>query len=332
VVIALSLIFSPFLIVNAGFLSIGALSVPAVSGEFLSVGKDNVNSQTVTLLQAAVNIDPNPNVGGGDITVVDKKALLAETGVSGSLVEINEKKSDQINIYEVRVGDTLSQIAEMFDVTVNTIRWANELDGGITPGQTLVILPISGITHTVKSGGTIADIAKIYDADTREIALFNGISVDSPLNKGDKIMVPNASPIVEKSKPKTSDTKKIASGSSSEGYSSWLMRPLKTGVRSQGIHGYNGVDLAAPAGTPIYAAAGGQVIISKFGGWNGGYGNYVVIKHGNGTQTLYAHNTSNTVAVGQTVVQGELIGYVGSTGHSTGDHVHFEVRGATNPF
>lgn len=111
------------------------------------------------------------------------------------------------------------------------------------------------------------------------------------------------------------------------------MRPVSGGVRTQGIHGYNGVDLASAYGAPIYAAAAGEVIISHSdGGWNGGYGNYVVIRHDNGTQSLYAHNSSNAVSVGETVTQGQVIGYMGATGKATGTHLHFEIRGATNPF
>ena len=102
------------------------------------------------------------------------------------------------------------------------------------------------------------------------------------------------------------------------------------GRRSQGIHGYNGVDIAAPAGTPIVASASGDVIIARSAGWNGGYGNYIVIKHDNGTQTLYAHMSSLAVS-GGTVEKGELIGYVGISGRATGYHLHFEVRGAKNP-
>ena len=109
------------------------------------------------------------------------------------------------------------------------------------------------------------------------------------------------------------------------------MRPV-TGPRSQGIHGYNGVDIAGSCGGQIRAAAAGTVIVSKGYGWNGGYGIYVVITHANGTQTLYAHNATNWVISGQYVAQGQIIGTVGSTGRSTGCHVHFEVRGAKNPF
>jgi murein DD-endopeptidase MepM/ murein hydrolase activator NlpD len=110
------------------------------------------------------------------------------------------------------------------------------------------------------------------------------------------------------------------------------MRPIVGGVRTQGIHGYNAVDLAAPVGTSLMAAASGEVIIAKVGGYNGGYGSYVVIRHGNGSQTLYAHMSRVDARVGQVVSQGEVIGAVGSTGRSTGSHVHFEIRGAANPF
>jgi murein DD-endopeptidase MepM/ murein hydrolase activator NlpD len=102
---------------------------------------------------------------------------------------------------------------------------------------------------------------------------------------------------------------------------------------TQGVHGRNAVDLAAARGTPIHAAAGGTVIIAKnSGAWDGGYGNYVVVTHDNGSQTLYAHMSHSLVAAGQTVSSGQIIGYVGMTGLTTGPHVHFEVRGAANPF
>jgi murein DD-endopeptidase MepM/ murein hydrolase activator NlpD len=121
----------------------------------------------------------------------------------------------------------------------------------------------------------------------------------------------------------------VSSGPAISGY---FIHPLPGSVRTQGIHGYNAVDFGAPVGTPILASAGGSVLVSRVGGWNGGYGNYVVIDHPNGTQTLYAHNSKNTVWQGQTVVAGQVIGYVGNTGRSTGPHLHFEIRGAKNPF
>jgi len=111
------------------------------------------------------------------------------------------------------------------------------------------------------------------------------------------------------------------------------MRPLVGGVRTQGVHGYNGVDLGAAEGTPFMASAPGEVIVARASGWNGGYGQYIVIRHDNGTQTLYAHASGIVVGIGQRVVQGQVIGYVGSTGRSTGPHLHFEIRGGPrNPF
>jgi murein DD-endopeptidase MepM/ murein hydrolase activator NlpD len=106
-----------------------------------------------------------------------------------------------------------------------------------------------------------------------------------------------------------------------------------TGVLTQGLHGRNSVDIAAPVGTPLLASASGIVTISKSNGtWNGGYGNFVVISHDNGTQTLYAHMRNTVVAPGEKVYQGTKIGYIGVSGMTTGPHVHFEVRGAKNPF
>jgi murein DD-endopeptidase MepM/ murein hydrolase activator NlpD len=330
VVLVFSLFILP-LLANAGVFSFLA------SDE--NKNKDNssahLNSQTMAVLQAATNNDPNPAKGGGDIMVVDDKAIMAVSTITGDPVEIYKPKSDQISVYVVREGDTLSQIANMFEVSSNTIRWANDFSGDIQPGQQLVILPVTGVKHKVKNGGTVSDLAELYKADAREIALFNGISVGTRLEAGMEILVPNGELHVEEKKK----TKKIAaksggsssSSSASKGSSS-LKNPVPGAVKTQGIHGYNGVDFGAPIGTPIYAAAGGQVLISKSSGWNGGYGNYVVIKHDNGSQTLYAHASSVNVASGEWVSQGDLIANVGNTGRSTGPHLHFEVRGGTNPF
>ena len=310
------------------FLNTGAFSMFAfpsfvleTKAEMRQINKPDANSQNIPILQAAVNLDPNPAKGGGDITIIDGIALMAESGLAGTTLDIEKANhTGKISVYEVRPGDTLSGIAQMFNVSANTIKWANDLNGPIQPGQTLVILPVTGITHTVKSGGTIEDIAKLYKADVREIALFNGLDEKVELKKGDKVIVPNVE----------LESKTSASGlaRSSAGY---FMNPLPRGVITQRIHGYNGIDVGAPAGTAIYAAASGKVLTSKVGGWNGGYGNMIVISHDNGTQTLYSHMSENSVYVGQWVEKGDVIGYVGSTGKSTGNHLHFEVRGATNP-
>lgn len=251
--------------------------------------------------------------------------------------------SDRISVYVVRPGDTLSEIATMFGVSVNTIIWANNLKGAtdVHPGDTLIILPVSGIEHTVAKGETLQSLAKKYGADAGEIAQYNGLDASAALAAGSSIIIPGGE-IAAPAPVKSTGTKAASGGKSiSEPYlggsgaavPGFFVNPLPGGILTQGIHGWNAVDIGAARGTPIHAAAGGTVIIAKNNGaWNGGYGNYVVITHANGTQTLYAHMTHSIVTPGQTVSAGEIIGYVGATGEATGPHLHFEVRGAKNPF
>jgi murein DD-endopeptidase MepM/ murein hydrolase activator NlpD len=301
------------------------------------------NSQTIPLLQPAVNLDPHPARGGGGISVVDGAALAPADGPSGTLADITDQpQSSQISVYTVRQGDTLSEIAEMFDVSVNTIIWANDIKNRVIhPGDMLIILPVSGIRHTVAKGETLASIAKKYKGDAKEIASYNELSGDSDLVVGSVVIIPNGEAVATVSAPAA--TPKSASGSAGTtaklhdaggpSYSGYYTWPLVGGVITQGLHGYNAVDIGAPKNTPILAAADGTVIIAKNNGaWNGGYGNYVVIQHSNGTQTLYAHATQVLAAVGDQVTQGQTIALVGETGEATGYHLHFEVRGAQNPF
>lgn len=260
-------------------------------------------------------------------------ALMPEIAVEG--ISNQAQNSDQISLYVVREGDSLSQIAEMFGVSVNTIAWANNFERGATiqPGQRLIILPISGVRHTVAAGETVKSIANKYHGDAEvemiidEIIQYNGLDEAGTIAKGDVIIIPGG----EEVRVTSSGSTKSASGASPS-YAGYYRRPIEGGIKTQGVHGYNGVDLAGSYGAKIMAAAGGDVIVSQSGGWNGGYGNYIVVKHDNGTQTLYAHLSSNLATIGQKVTQGQVIGYMGSTGKSTGTHLHFEVRGAKNPF
>ncbi|MEK7613317.1 MAG: M23 family metallopeptidase [Patescibacteria group bacterium] len=283
-------------------------------------------------LRAAVNVDPNPAKGGGDITITGGVALVPEIGPSGTLadIEVARPGADQISIYVVREGDTLSQIAELFNVSTNTIIWANDLGRGnvIRPGETLAILPVSGIRHTVVKGDTIASVVKKYKGDIAEVLEFNALSEGAALAVGDVVIIPYG----EAPQVTGTPVRAIAKGAGGPTLDGYFLRPLVGGKRSQGIHGYNGIDIAAPTGTQVLASAPGEVIISRSYGYNGGYGQYIVIKHDNGTQTLYAHLSGNFVFAGARVVQGQVIGAVGNTGRSTGPHLHFEVRGARNPF
>lgn len=295
--------------------------------------KQSPNLQTMAILEAISSPDTNYGRGGGDIAVVNQSALLSDSGPLGTIADIDENKPNQgqISLYVVRDGDSLSQIAEMFDISVNTIIWTNDIKRGdlIKPGQTLVILPISGLQHTIKKGDTLKGIAKKYDGDVDEIVEFNGIDPEAPLAVGETIVIPNGETSLPASSSSYSTRVKGTGGPSYIGY---YLRPISGGRKSQGLHGYNGIDLADSCGTPVMASASGDVVISRNYGWNGGYGKYLVISHPNGTQTLYAHMTNAIVSTGWHVVQGQIIGYIGSTGRSTGCHLHFEVRGAETHF
>jgi len=323
-------------LILAFFVLLLPISVSAgVVGDFLSnlfnISNENSpvlnrNLQNMALLVAL----SSPFAEETPAPMVDDNALVPSTGPSGTAFEVANQKpsSDQISIYVVREGDTLSQIAEMFDVSVNTIKWSNNLPSNtLKVGDTLVILPISGVKYTVAKGDTLASVAKKYKGDIDEIVAYNNLDKGSSLAVGSIIIIPDGE--VQTS---TSGYFAVSNSSNLKEYKGYYIRPVVGGRRSQGLHGHNAIDIAASVGTPILAMADGEVIISKIGGWNGGYGNYVVIRHPNGTQTLYAHNSKNLVSVGGSVKQGDVIGLVGVTGKITGPHLHFEIRGAKNPF
>ncbi len=290
--------------------------------------------------------------------------------------EVPEKKTT-ITVHTVTNGETLSTIAEEYGISVNTIRWANEISpkSVIRVGQKLTILPVTGISYKVGKGDTLISLAKQYGSDVEEIKEVNGLD-DGKIVVGQVLIIPDAMPkdkvtpptpspkktVSSASKVSTEQTKKesetisltttpeekkevaIVSDTANNGAvpkvsvsgiqtKDYFIHPVPGSILTQGFHGYNSVDFGAPKGTPILAAADGTVIVEKGAGkWYGGYGNYIVIEHDNGTQTLYAHNSKNLVSVGDVVKQGQQIALVGSTGRSSGPHLHFEVRGGTNPW
>lgn len=306
-------------------------SLPKSNVQSVSIEK---NSQNIPLLQSAVTYDLEGAKGGGDISFVGNEALLSENGPSGTLADINDSvNTGQISRYMVRKGDTLSGIAQMFGVSVNTIVWANDVTSKtLKEGKILIILPVSGTIHTVAKGDTIKTIAKKYKADSDEIMQFNDLNAESVLSIGDQIIIPDGEGSVKVSGTTVASGNPLKGGSGGPEYEGYYIRPVIGGTKTQKLHGYNGIDIGINIGSPVLASASGQVIISKASGWNGGYGKYIVISHYNGTQTVYGHLNETFISVGDTVVQGQVIGTTGNTGNSTGPHIHFEIRGAKNPF
>jgi murein DD-endopeptidase MepM/ murein hydrolase activator NlpD len=304
------------------------------------------NSQNMDLLEAHVSFLSIRDDKGSktkeepldaDVSlVVSNNALLSTTSPTEALgVGGNEFSSfeDEISIYVVHKGDTVQIVADLFGVSPDTIYSANDMKKGdkLKEGDVLLILPFSGIEHTVAKGDTLQGIASKYKTDIDDILNANDIEEGAKLSIGDKLMIPGANLLSE---TKTKST----SGGSKGGYSNmpsvagYFKNPVPGGVKTRGVKpGHKGVDIAAPTGTPIHAAAEGTVLIAR-NGWNGGFGNYVVMQHPNGVKTLYAHMSRLGTTPGAKVSQGEIIGYVGSTGHSTGPHLHFETLGSKNPF
>jgi LysM repeat protein len=295
-----------------------------------------VPNSSTSALSATTNINPDASPAIPLPTSGD--ALISYTGPAGTLTDVIETpQTDRISVYVVRKGDTLSDIARMYNVSVNTVIWANNLKGvkDVHEGDTLIILPISGVKRTVAKGDTFKSLAKAYGADANEIAQFNGLDPAAGLAIGSTIIIPGGEVVAPAAPKKATGSTKLVGGSTKAALpatSGYFTNPAPGSHRTQGLHGHNGVDLGKAPGAVIVAAADGTVIIARNGGWNGGYGNYVVVSHANGTQTLYAHLSTTIVAPGQSVAQGQTIGYMGSTGKSTGTHLHFEVRGAANPF
>lgn len=329
--------------VSAGLLSLFFGDEVSVSADLLIPISDG-NSQNMALLQASVF----PVSGAAkkadkeevskvtiSTTIESLTALAPVVGPIGSEegAAIGGSAYEEVSVYVVRSGDSLSAIAEMFGVTVDTVLSANDMKKGdkIKEGMVLLILPFSGVEHTVAKGDTLQGIAKKYKVDIEEILLSNDIDTDAKLSIGDKLMIPGGS----LSSSTVAGSSGVKSGGSSQGslktVSGYFINPVPGAKKSRGTSAsHRGVDLAIPMGTPIKAAASGRVIFAR-SGYNGGFGNLVIIAHDNGTETLYPHQSKINTSVGTQVSQGDIIGYVGNTGRSTGPHLHFEVRGAKNP-
>lgn len=268
---------------------------------------------------------PQPSI----INTIQDNSIVSRGTILTDIFDEFTDRGAQISTYTVQEGDTLSFIASDYGVSINTIIWANNLHDAdaIRPGMDLKIPPVTGVLHKIKKGDTVASLAKKYGVKENEIVSFNSLPLGGELQIDDEIIVPGgriSSPAVA---TQTSVAKRFAYLPTLSGF---FMQPAM-GYNWGRIHGRNGVDVANSCGTPIYASADGMVTLSDAVGYNGGFGKFIKINHSNGTETLYAHASKLLANIGDTVVHGQQIAVMGSTGRSTGCHVHFEVHGARNP-
>lgn len=260
------------------------------------------------------DIKPNPSI------------LSATTEQSGVETLVSEKVRDGVKDYIVEEGDTVASIAKKFGVDTDTIKWQNNLTGDrIKVGQTLQILPVSGIAHKVNKGDTVYSIAKKYDSSAQAVVdfPFNTFTNDETfeLAIGQVVIVPDGvKPAEVSSSPRIRQITPDAGSVVASGSFVWPTN----GTISQNYAWYHpGTDIANRAAPNVVAADSG--VVSYAGCLTYGYGCHVIINHGNGYTTLYAHFSQLFVSAGQSVARGSAIGKMGSTGRSTGTHLHFEV-------
>jgi murein DD-endopeptidase MepM/ murein hydrolase activator NlpD len=294
----------------AGLSAVGIIIAPVVAQEFPGRSVDPWTVQTSSVLSVSAD----------------------ETDVT---TELSDKQfRDKILKYTVLDGDTISTIALKFDISVDTIRWQNNLDknGTIKVGQELEILPVTGVSHKVQKGDTIYSIAKKYDVDAQAIVNFpfNAFVNDETfeLAVGQIVIVPDGvkpESILQQSTPRTRLSTPNAGSVTATGKFAW---PTNGTITTNFSWYHPGIDIANRAAPPVLAADSGTIIAA---GWDStGYGNMVMIDHGNGFKTRYGHLQKIYVSIGQTVTRGNAIGQMGSTGRSTGTHLHFEIyNGAT---
>jgi len=262
--------------------------------------------------------------------------------------DIPERVRLEVITYTVQSGDNIFLIAERFKLSPYSIAWANmeALQGVpwmIQPGLTLFIPPVDGAYHTVMLDETLEGIAEQYGVQVSVLDnVWNKLTPSTALYEGQQLVIPGG--VGEDVEWEAPPPIPVAPGVyaaaaswgacgdvavSGPGATGWFILPTGSYAVSGWYFGdarrpgHQGLDYKCRLGDPIYAADNGVVV---FAGWGGGYGNLVRVRHGNGYETYYAHFSSFEVGCGQAVYQGQVLGYCGSTGWSTGPHLHYEIR------
>ncbi len=254
--------------------------------------------------------------------------------------DVSRYRGGEIYEHTVEGGETLKSIAQKYGLSkVTTITWLNGITekDPIKPGQKIKILPVDGVYHKVKKGDTLCSIARMYGLIDKGDDCGSGAQpiVDYPFNTftnddfglqvGQYLVIPGGEMPLPDDAPVTRVSARLTPNAGAVSASGQFIWPA-SGRITQGFSFFHkAFDIANHSGGPILAADSGRIIVA---GWtdNTGYGNRVMIDHGNGYVTLYGHMSVVSVQVGQTVKRGDVLGQMGSTGRSTGTHLHFEIR------
>lgn len=298
----------PFLHISTmGVLAIGVISAPFLASTYPVFSQNLTTSAKIASPSQSQSIVVGENVFQTDIS---------------------QKPRDKVITYTVQNGDTISTIAQKFGISPDTIRWENNLSSDIlNVGDTLEILPVTGIFYKVQSGDTIYTIAKKFDTGAQKIVDFPFNDFANPetfsLVTGQMLLVPDG--IKPSEQPFIKRQVFVAQGPTSVS-SAGFTWPMRGGLSQFASWYHMAIDITNPIGTPVVAAQNGTVSSISVGSYNGGYGTNIYIDGGSGYVTHYAHMSSISVNVGDSVVAGKtVIGYSGNSGRSTGPHLHFEV-------
>lgn len=322
--------FWPLLLIMAVFgvgqfvhLKSGAVYAGEQAADYGFGGPIEGSEENAGFFLGSASIGANSVQEEGDYFVFDGALILGNSHPLSNLIPTR----DGLQKYKVQEGDSLSEIAARFGISIQTLRWANpSLRTVINPGDEITVLPVSGVLYPTKDGDSLESIAGRYQIDPQTIKDYNPDFqkiLDTP---GEMLVLPYAKPIGSNALSVSSNLPNLIS---------YFVLPA-SGWNWGLLHESNAVDIADACDKPIYASADGLVVEeSDEGYWNQGYGNYVILEHPNGTRTRYSHTLKNLVGVGDYVSQGDHIALIGNTGNThgpTGCHLHFEVQGAVNPF
>lgn len=322
---------------RVGALTVGFVMVTAVLGSSFDVSYAQYGEDAISQASQDGNL------------IADQDGYI--TKVSPQTVK-TERTFKDTAMYTVESGDTLSGIAKQFDIHSETLMWENGITAAskLKVGQRLNIPPADGVSHRVAAGQTIEKIAALYKVPTERIVAMNNLQ-SGVIGKDQVIFVPEGKPIQQASPISSKaiasargardsasrNTRTVKGDSATDNFTNTDTTPAAgkflifptIGELTQGFRkGHYAFDIANRSKPPIWAAAAGKVTVATTGVWAGGYGNHVVIDHGNGVQTLYAHMDHLNVKLGDRVTQGQVLGQMGRTGNVrgvTGIHLHFEV-------
>lgn len=285
---------------------------------------------TVRVNRAAVSPaqprDAAAEVAGQEPELMNRARLLQYQATLGP----NDLQAPELPLppglrwYKVSEGDTLWDIAAKLGTSVEQISASNTLDRGdlISPGKQLLVPIVPGFGYRIKDGDTVSSLATRYGIEVDAIQTANGMAPDQVLVPGTIVLLPGAKP-PSGGAVRTASASRSVSGRDSRSWA-WPARgPITSGFGTRWGRYHEGIDIGVGTGTSVRASRSGRVTEA---GWDGGYGKMVMISHGGGLSTVYAHLSEVDVSVGEQVDQGQVIGLSGNTGNSTGPHLHFEVR------